>query len=72
MLTTDYLLYSHALSVFMKRIDNLEKAMGIKLICKNVDHKDALAKFDYKAAEHNLQLNKDHVNDLVTYYNNSL
>jgi len=61
MLTVDNLLYSHALSVFMKRIDNVERVMGIRIICKDVDHKEALAKYDYKASEYNLKLNKEHI-----------
>lgn len=61
MLVVDNLLYSHALSVFMKRINNVEKVMGIKLICENVNHKDAIAKFDYKATDYNMRLNKEHI-----------
>jgi hypothetical protein len=61
MLIVDQLLYTHALSVFMKRIDTVERVMGIKLICNDVDHKKALTKFDYKASEYNLKLNKEHI-----------
>jgi len=61
MLTVDNLLYSHALGIFFKRINNVEKVMGIQLICEQVDHKLALSKYDYKGSEHNLLLNKEHL-----------
>ena len=61
MLTVDNLLYAHALSIFFKRMDNVERVLGLRLICDDVNHKSALTKFEYTGATHNLILNKEHL-----------
>ena len=61
MLTVDNLLYAHALGIFFKRIDNVEKVLKLRIVCDNVNQRSALSKFDYKGAAHNLMLNKVHL-----------
>jgi hypothetical protein len=62
MLTIDNQLYAHALSIFFKRVNNVEKVMGMTLICEKVGNLQLiLSKYSNTKSNYNLQLNKAHL-----------
>jgi len=61
-MTIDNQLYAHALTVFFKRIKNVEKVMKLTLVCEKVENlQSILSNYSNTKSTFNLQLNKQHL-----------